>query len=441
AMRAMLMVAMLLGSVGAAGGTHIDFTWKVHDNYQKLDTVKIKDPPYDFMLKDSKYFPINTGLPGLVAKVMVDPGKYGVEKLPRVVIVHMANPLVSFPDRRAFLDAWGKFEFVTVISPWLSETADYFADVVLPAATMEKYEGPIKADDPYVDAVTVRLPVGEPIYESRGEIDIYLSLAEAMGVLGGEKGYLANINTRLALGAQALPLDVKPTAREVLDRWARAQGIEEGLAYFEEHGVKVKGPRAPAKMYGYVTDPPFGGLIHRLYGESLLRYQEEMRAKGAEEIYWQDYTALPVWREPTYTRTPPAYDLHLISYKVIENKQSRSSFNALLAELMPQQRLDINPATARRKGIGNGKWVQVESRHALTGETRRVRVRAHYTEGIRPDTVGLPHGFGLWTHSVSRGMGPSANELYFTGEGYVANTADQAYLVMVRVTPASDGSE
>lgn len=440
AMRAMLLVAMLLGSVGAAGGTHIDFTWKVHDNYQKLDQIKIKDPPYDFALKESKFFPINSGLPGIVAKVMADPEKFGVEKLPRAVIVHMANPLVSFPDRKAFLDSWGKFEFVTVISPWLSETADYFADVVLPAATMEKYEGPIKADDPYVDAVTLRLPVSEPLYQSRGEIDIYLDLAEAMGVLGGEKGYLANINQRLNLGPQALPLDTKPTTRDIFDRWAKAQGLAEGIAYFEEHGVKIKGKRPPAKMYGYVADPPFAGLIHRLYGDSLLRYQEEMRAKGVDELFWQDYTPLPTWRQPTYTKAPDSYDLHLISYKIMENKQSRSSFNPLLAELAPRQRLDINPRTARKRDIANGDWVVVESRHALTGETRRVRVQAHYTQGIRPDTVGMPHGFGLWTHPVSKGMGPSPNELYFTGEGYVTNTADQSYLVMVRVERAEKGS-
>lgn len=441
AMRAMVMVAMLLGSVGAAGGSHVDFSWKIHDNYQKLDQITIKDPPYDFQLKDSKYFPINTGLPGIVAKVMADPARYGVEKLPRVAIVHMANPLVSFPDRQAFLDSWGTFEFVTVISPWLSETADFFADVILPAATMEKYEGPIKADDPYVDAVTLRLPVSEPLYQSRGEIDIYLDLAEAIGVLGGEKGYLAVVNQRLGLEEHALPLDTKPTPREIFDRWARAQGIAEGIAYFEEHGVKVKGTRAPTTMYGYVTDPPFGGAIHRLYGESLLRYQEEMRAKGAGRIYWQDYTALPTWRPPTYTQTPAPYDLHLISYKIIENKQSRSSFNALLAELAPHQWLDINPATARQRGIGDGDWTWVESINALTGETRRLRVRAHYTEGIRPDTVGMPNGFGLWTHPVSKGMGPSPNELYFTGEGYVTNTADQGYLVMVRVDRAQEGSE
>ena len=435
-MRGLLLVPMLLGSLGAVGGTGIDFSWKIHENFEKLDQIEITDPPYDFALKNSKYFPINSGLPGLTAKVMLDPERYGVEKLPQVAILHMVNPLSSFPDRQVFLDAWPKLKFVAVISPWLSETADYFADVVLPAATMEKYEGPLKADDLYTEAITLRQPVMDPLFESRGEVDIYLDLAQAMGVLTGDEGYLALINETLELGDHALPTDRRPSVRDLFDRWAKKEGVEGGITYFEEHGVKVKGPRHADKAYGYAADPAFGGVVHRFYGESLLRYQEEMQAKGAEEIYWRDYTPLPTWRPPTLDGSPEEYGLYLISYKLVENKQSRSSFNAMLAELAPRQRLDINPRTAGRLGVGDGDLVWVESHNAVTGETRRVKVHAAYTEGIRPDTVGMPHHFGLWVHPVSKGMGPSPNEIYYTGEGYVTNTADQSYLVKVRVYPA-----
>ena len=51
---------------------------------------------------------------------------------------------------------------------------------MLPSATIEMYEGPISAGDGYVDAKTLRLPPMEPLFESRGEIDIYLDLTERM---------------------------------------------------------------------------------------------------------------------------------------------------------------------------------------------------------------------------------------------------------------------
>ncbi len=440
--RAMTMVPMLVGAVGAAGGQLSDFTWKIHKNYPKFEKLTVEDPPYDFMLNKSKYFPINTGFPGIVAKVMQDPGRYGVEELPEVAILHYVNPLNAFPSQQDYLDSYGIFKFVAVVSPWLSETADYFADVVLPAATIEKYEGPISATDQYTDAVTLRIPPMEPLFESRGEIEIYMDLCEKIGVLFGEDGYLSVVNKELKLTDTefALPLDQKPDVRDIFDRWAHSQGIDEGIGYFEDpaKGVFVKGPVAPTKMYGYVNDPPFQGAVHRLYGASLLDAQRQMQEKGAEEIYWQDYTALPTWRAPTMDHSPPDYDLILISFHQIEHKQSRTSFVPMLAELAPGARLDMNPEAARQRGIADGDTVIVESHNAITGETRSLVTTAAFCDGIRPDTVGMPHHFGMWTHPQNKGQGASANEIYFTGEGYMTNTADQAFHVKVKVTKGGD---
>ncbi|MBI2940384.1 MAG: molybdopterin-dependent oxidoreductase [Chloroflexi bacterium] len=319
ALRAMITVFMLLGAVGAVGGMHLDFGWKVHGNYKALDEIKIKDPPYNIVLGDSKYFPINSKNPALAARVMVNPQKYGVDYVPEVLIVHMTNPVIAFGSQPDIVEAYKKFKFVAVIDPWLSETADYFADVVLPAATMEKYEGPLGVSDPYTSATTLRLPPMNPLYQSRGDIDIYLDLCEKAGILYGKDGYLDQLNQALALkDPQKLELNAKPGVREILDRWAKSNGIAEGIAYFERNGVQVKGPISPKSLYGYVTDPPFGGVRHRLYGESLLRYQGEMRAKGVEPIYWQDYTPLPTWRTPTMEGSPPEYDQYLTSYKMVE---------------------------------------------------------------------------------------------------------------------------
>ncbi|MFV2063843.1 MAG: molybdopterin-dependent oxidoreductase [Chloroflexota bacterium] len=437
AVRAMLMMTMLVGAPGAVGGQMADKSWKVHKNYTALDEVEVKAPPYEYTLKASRYFPINSGLPGMLAKVMLDPERYGVEELPEVLITHMVNPLVSFPSRRELIESYAKFKFVADISPWLSETADYFADVVLPAATLEKYEGPHSANDQYTDAVALRVPAMAPLFESRGEIDIYLDLTEAVGVLYGEGGYLDELNKSLKLEPpHALPLDKKPKPREIFDHWALAQGIEEGVVHFETKGVYVKGPMKPTKRYGYVTDPPFGGALHRFYGESLLRYRTEMEAKGAEEVYWRDYTPFPTWRSPTLDASPADYDLYLISYKLIEYKQNRAGFMPLLAELAPRQRLDVNPRTARGRGIADGDEVWVESHNAVTGETRRLKTWASYTEAIRPDTVGMPNHFGLWADPRAAGRGPSPNEIYYVGEGYMTNTNDQSFLVKVRVSKA-----
>ncbi|MFQ5523817.1 MAG: molybdopterin-dependent oxidoreductase [Acidimicrobiia bacterium] len=441
AVRAMSIIPMLVGAWGAVGGQLADFTWKIHKNYAKFEELKVEEPPYDFILNKSKFFPINTGFPGIVARVMQDPAKYGVEKLPRMAILHMVNPVTSFASQADFLASYEKFEFVTVISPWMSETADLFADVVLPAATIEKYEGPISAGDGYTDAKALRMPPMEPLFESKGEIDIYLDLTEKMGKLTGEGGYIDHVNAELDLAdtEYALPDGVKPEVRDIFDRWAKMEGLS-GIDYFETNGVWVKGPISPSKRYGYVTDPPFGGAVHRLYGESLLKAQRLQKEMGADEVYWQDYTPFPTWRAPTMEASPSEYEFYLISYKLVEHKQSRTSMDPLLSELSGGQRLEMNPTAARRLGLKDGDPVIVEAHNALTGETRRVETVLRLTEGIRPDVVGMPHHFGMWTHPVNKNLGPTPNELFFTNEGYFGMTADASFHVKVRVLKGGDAA-
>ncbi|MBW8011109.1 MAG: molybdopterin-dependent oxidoreductase [Chloroflexi bacterium] len=436
AIRAMLMVTMLLGAVGAVGGQRSDFTWKIHGNYEKLDEIEIGDPPYNIYLKNSQYFPINSNNSSLVSWVQQNPENYGVDTIPEVVILHMVNPLTAFPDQRVMIDTYKKFKFVAAIDPWLSKTADYFADVILPAATLEKYEGPMGVSDQYTDAQSLRVPPVEPLFQSRGEIDIYIDLCEHADILYGEGGYIDQINQAFRFEEDfALPLNSKPATRDIFDRWARSEGIEEGVEFFEQIGLHDKGSVPATSYYGYATDPVFGGAVHRLYGESLLGYQREMRARGVDEIYWQDYTALPTWRKPTMDLSPDDYDLYLISFKMIEFKQSRASQIPLLAELAPQSFLEINPVTARERDINDGDEVWVESHNAVTLETRRVKVTAKYRESIRPDVVGMPHHYGeVARHPWAQGQGPTPNELFFTGEGYVANTADQSFHVKVKVS-------
>ncbi|MFQ5615032.1 MAG: molybdopterin-dependent oxidoreductase [Anaerolineales bacterium] len=438
-LRAMLMVMMLIGSVGAVGGTFSDFTWKEYKNWAKFAHLKVQDET-NIYLKDSKYYPINSNNSSMVAKVINDPGQYDLTEdiVPEVVILHHVNPLGSFPDRDENFAAYQKIDFVAAIDPWISRTADYFADVILPAATIEKYEGPISATDQYIDAETLRLPPMDPLFQSKGDIDIYLDLCEAAGILYGEEGYLAQVNGQLKLeGEFALPLDQKPAIRDIFDRWAKAQGLDGGIEFFEKNHVNIKGPISPTKRYPYAMEEPFAGILpHRFYGESLLVAQQEMQELGADEIYWRDYIPFPAWRELTASQSPADYDMDLISYHMIEFKQSRTPV-PLLIEMAPKQFAEINPKTAKAKGIADGDEIEVESQNALTNETRKVKVVARYREGIRPDVIAMPHHYGEYVkHPWTKGHGPSPNALFFTGEGYVAQTADQTYLVKVKVTKA-----
>ena len=433
-LRSSMLPFMLVGAIEAVGGLRSDTSRKLHDNFTKLDEIEIDEGPYNVYLKDSKYFPINSNNSSIAAQAMLDPGKWDVDYVPEVAIVHMANPVLSFPDQEAVMAAYEKFKFVAVIDPWLSETADYYADVVLPAATIEKYEGPLGVMDQYTDATTLRVPPMAPLFQSKGEIEIYIELCEKAELLYGDGGYIDQVNTALKLDdPYKMPLDVKPDVRDIFDRWAKSAGYEDGVRFFETVGVSTK-PIATEKLYAPAWDPPYGGIRHRLYGESLQGYGERMKEMGVGPIYYRQYTALPTWMEPTMEGSPDEYDLYLITRKHIEHKQSRTTFVPILNELMPDQGLEINPATARKRDIEDGDEVVVWSHNAVTDETRSIRTRANYLESIRPDTVSLSHHFGFWTNPITEGQGPTPNTIFYSGEGYVSNTADQSFQVKVRVS-------
>jgi anaerobic selenocysteine-containing dehydrogenase len=438
-LRAATIVFMLLGAIEAVGSARSDLTRALHSNFSKLADISIGDPPYNLYLNKSKYYPINSNNSSIAAQVMLDPDKYGLDQMPEAMLVHMANPIVSFPKTSVIIEAYKKLKFMAVIDCWMSETADYFGDIILPCATIEKYEGPMHKNDQYDDSYSLRLPPIDPLFKSKGEIDIYIDLCEKAGILFGSGGYIEEINKNVKLkDPYKLDLDTKPEVRDIFDRWAKGKGYGEdtadfGIKYFEKNGVSDEGSLELDDLYRR-EDEVYTGIRYRIYGEELMKYGETMNSKGAEEIYWQDYTALPTWRTPTMDSSPSGYDLYLISTKMVEFKQSRATFISLLNEVAPEQRIRLNSATARAKGISDGDEVEVESHNAVTGETSKVRAKAYVVEHLRPDTVDMPNHYGLWVHPLMKNGGPTPNELFFTGKGYVGSTADQTFHVKVKVT-------
>ena len=439
AIRAGIMVYQLLGAIDVPGGIQIDFgTKELYKNWSKLNAITPKTSGLDFTLAGSKFFPINSQCPSFFHKVQLNPAKYDVDTstIPKLAIVHMAEPVVSFTDSKVVQAGYKALEHVTVISPWLSETADYYADLILPAATLEKYEGPISCSTPDESATALRVPPVDPLWESKGEIDIYLDIAEKSGFLAG---YIGEINKALKLSTYALPTSSKPTSKQIFDAWAKEQGLTGGIKFFETYsatgtkGITPVSTRTAAKKYSGAQN--YHGARHRFYGESLLTYQNAMKTAGVGSVYYQDYTAFPTWRQPTmWGSTKKGYSLHLLSHKKVEYKQSRASFIPVLAEVAPKQEMLMNPTTASTLGLVEGQAVWVESHHALTDETRKIKTTVTLFDGIRPDTVSLSHHYGLSGHPSAKGQGASPNNLFFGDEGYVQCTNDASFQVMVKVT-------
>ncbi len=136
-------------------------------------------------------------------------------------------------------------------------------------------------------------------------------------------------------------------------------------------------------------------------------------------LYWEDLEGKP-WNQamprpglaPEYEVNVEGYPFIMISYRTIfhqgtgqwthNNPQLRDSVSGFHENF-----LLMNRVAAGKLGIADGDEVTVEAPNG-----GKIRVAARLTEGIRPDCVGLAHGFGSTVGRVATmGKGVSDNVL------------------------------
>jgi thiosulfate reductase/polysulfide reductase chain A len=108
-------------------------------------------------------------------------------------------------------------------------------------------------------------------------------------------------------------------------------------------------------------------------------WSEQLAAKGFDAV-------------PKYTRHPqaPAGSFRLITGRAPGHTFSRTQSNPLLHDLMPENEVWVNTATAAKLGLKNREYVKLKNQDGVV--SNRIRVKA--TQRIREDTVYMVYGFG-----------------------------------------------
>jgi len=125
---------------------------------------------------------------------------------------------------------------------------------------MEKYEGPLGATDQYTDAVALRVPPMTPLFQSRGEIDIYMDLCEKGGWLYGKGGYLDELNKALKLQAE----------RTRILNQARLEA-RRGVMGTRETLMASALEMAARRLGSLAASPAYPALLRRLTQEAVAR--------------------------------------------------------------------------------------------------------------------------------------------------------------------------
>jgi anaerobic selenocysteine-containing dehydrogenase len=337
----------------------------------------------------------------------------------QAVLVHGADPVFSLPNGEQFAKALDRVPFVVSFASFFDETAAH-ADLILPDHTdLEKWQ---EAASPPTFAFPVQSfspPVVEPLHKTRDTAEVFLEVAH---VLGGEVAAALPENTfeeflrrqvALIFAAQTgytFNTSLEETWNRISERsgwWVPSYSSAGEL--WEQ--MKQKGGWWES-TYSYgewnrVLRTPSGKF--EFYSQRLAEWAaqnpELVKASGFEPR--DDHLCLP--HQSRLEEAPKEFPLLLIPVEILPLAGGNGAEVPYLQQIAGQHLfthwdswLEINPRTARELGLADRDWVWVESPRA------RFNVRLRFYEGVRPDVVHLPLGYGRTQGSAwaRRGINP-----------------------------------
>lgn len=367
----------------------------------------------------------------------------------RMAMIIFQNPLMSVPGTETVAKALSNLEFVVVNDIYLSETAQ-FADIVVPGTTyLERYDW----NSHWVTwpALGLRQPVVKPLFGQPAEYEFVAELGRRLGLkdkdgreffwIGALSGkrvenvtvwYEEYLSHESQNGAPKLTLEeikALPGATWVDRAGTRYEKFKEEIPAEKMAKAVVVQVKVGDLEVEHIYDKPKeqgGKRIGTIVGGRPVRGFMTPTGKvefvltllaGKKDARGQPCPDLPIY-VPRDWQPDERYPLYLINWKESTHTHTRTQNNRWLVELTPENPLQINRKTALKMGIREGDIVWVESKFG------KVRARAHLTEEIHPEVVGLQHGFGHWAMGrVSKGRGTSDAPLRPTQADPVAGQA------------------
>ncbi len=281
-------------------------------------------------------------------------GKWADEDLPiRCVWVMNANPLSSGLGRTEVAEAFRQVDFTVVADSFMTDTA-LNASLVLPIAMSWENEDHFGMNFMLQKGVA-------PAGECKTDMDVMRMVAAKLG-----------FDDLYDKSDEEYMRDFLDTEQNLANGYGYDDFKAKGL--FEEWSV-------PASLIG---------AEYNATGRSQF-YAANMvpRDDYGQAIEMKD--RLPFYEHATeaYPGNPLMEKYPLFAMSFHDNYHGHSLFNGVpwLDELRGEPYVKIHTQAAEERGIGNGDLVRVFNDRGF------VVLKAFVTEGIRPDTVLLPHGF------------------------------------------------
>lgn len=330
----------------------------------------------------------------------------------RAILVNGCNPLRSYPDTRAYEEAFAALDLLVVTDIVMSETAR-FAHYVLPSRTMyECWDGtffPWSYPEVYFQ---MRQPLVEPPGECLEPSEIFTRLADKMGLVPDIPKEVVDAagSSRPVFGAALMQwVSREPSVRKAMP-FILAKTLGEQLSSANKSALwgmlmtlprdaKENGARAgfPAGlhqgelMYGAVMDNPQGLWLGRA---DTTRPLSGIRTKSRKlEVFIEEMEGEVVALSPQQMRDSicrsEEYPLILMAGRHMQYNANTLMRNPAWNAGKRACTIAVHPDDAATLALEDGQPVQV------TTEAGSVEGELEISEQIRAGTVMIPHGFGL----------------------------------------------
>ncbi len=313
------------------------------------------------------------------------------------VMFYLTNPIWTAPNGQVWEEALEEL-FVIDTSPFPGETA-MFADLILPDHTyLERLQDAPTYPFQGWPMAQLRVPAVKPLYDTKYYGDTLIEIGKRIkGPMGDYYKALDNTENVIRHLAKGFAADPGDNGVKDFESW-------------KEKGVWYKRPY----IYRFVD-----GDFYKWDGQdyAILMTEEEVKENlfktdsGKFELRsgWLESNAdwiaqktgrdpgklmFPHWEEPVH---PGGGDLYMVTPKVAMHAEGRgANLPVAIANLQPvlggrqTAYIEINPKTARERGIADGARVR------LSSDLGSIEGYCKYYEGCRPDTIVFPMEHGHW---------------------------------------------
>jgi len=267
----------------------------------------------------------------------------------------------SFSDSRRTAEALAKMPFMVDISVQADEMA-MLADIVLPESTWLEKDDIKTPTVAYYPQVSVQQAVVKPLYDTKPLEEIKKGIASRLEL----EDYL------------------EPFGEKVLD--AKLSKIGISFDELRKMGVYSQKEEFQQRDLANLSTP----------SKKIELTWSRMKKNG--------YPTVPTYRDEYVMKPTEEYPFYFTTTRSALRRHSNTANISWIAETEPENKLIMNASRAKKLGIKDGDWVRIKSRVGM------ITMKVDLTEGIRPDTVCIPHGFGHWSKFMTNAYSKGTND-------------------------------